>query len=189
MLLRGILFAALSVIFCPSATRPALAQQVNTPSSPVDIDKVDARAFASLFRRVNSYEAKAKAAQSPDKPEARLGTVVPRMFQLNDNQASSLRRIALLWQQDSKVVHDQVRATIAQHHQNYQSGLAKEGPDRTFFLSLQASQMALDKVTLQYRDALRNELAEGDYQKLASQVRKIFAGTSTLDSRSGAGTQ
>ncbi len=136
MLLRSILFAVLAVIFCPFATAPAHAQQVPAQSSPIDIDKIDARAFASFFRRFNGYEAKAKAAQSPDKPEARLATVVPRMFQLNDNQVRSLRRIALQWQQDSKVVHDQVRATITQHHQNYQTSLQKNGPDQTFFLSL-----------------------------------------------------
>jgi hypothetical protein len=191
MLLRSIAFAVLVLLSCPFPIRTAYAQ--TTPaaqSSPVDIDKLDARAFATLFRRVNSYEARAKAAPSPDKPEARLGTVVPRMFQLNDNQTSSLRRIALLWQQDSKVVHDQVRATMTQHHQNYQSSTQKNGPDQTFFLALQASQKSLDKITLQYRDALRNELAEADYQKLAAQARNVFAGTaSTSDSQSGEGAR
>jgi hypothetical protein len=190
MLLRSIVFAVLVFLTCPFPIRTALAQQVQAQSSPIDIDKVDARAFATLFRRVNNYEARAKAAQSPDKPEARLGTVVPRMFQLSDNQTSSLRRIALLWQQDSKVVHDQVQMTMTQHHQNYQSSLQKNGPDQTFFLALQASQKSLDKITLQYRDALRNELAEGDYQKLAAQARKVFAGrTSTSDSQPAAGAR
>ncbi len=191
MLLRGIAFAVLVLLSCPFPSRTAYAQ--TTPpaqSTPVNIDKLDARAFATLFRRANSYEARAKAAQSPDKPEARLGTVVPRMFQLNDNQTSSLRRIALLWQQDSKVVHDQVRAIMTQHHQNYQTSMQKNGPDQTFFLALQASQKSLDKITLQYRDALRNELAESDYQKLAAQARKVFAGTvSTSDSQSAAGAR
>lgn len=187
MLLRSVAFAVLAVLSCPFPIRSAPAQQVDAPSTPVDIDKLDARAFASLFRHFNSYEARAKAAPSPDKPEARLGTVVARMFQLNDNQTSSLRRIALLWQQDSKVVHDQVRTTITQHHQNYQSSLQKNGPDQTFFLALQASQRTLDKITLRYRDVLRNDLAEGDYQKLATQVREVYAETSTSDPQSETG--
>jgi hypothetical protein len=191
MKLRSIAFAVLFLLSCPYPSRTAYAQTTpSAQSSPVDIDKLDARAFATLFRRVNSYEARAKAAQSPDKPEARLGTVVPRMFQLSDTETSSLRRIALLWQQDSKVVHDQVQTTMTQHHQNYQSSLQKSGPDQTFFLALQASQKTLDKITLQYRDALRNELAEGDYQKLAAQVREVFAGAaSTSDPQSVTGAR
>lgn len=189
MLLRSIAFAVLALSFCLIPSTPALAQHPPAPSSPVDLDKVDAQAFASFFRQFNSYEAKAKAATSPDKPEAKLGTVIPRMFQLDENQTSSLRRIAALWQQDRKVVHDQVRATINQHHQSYQSSLQHNGPDQTYFLSLQASQQALDKITLQYRDVLRNDLAESDYQKLAAQVRTVFASTPTPNSQTGAGTQ
>jgi len=177
MVLRRVFFVfVLLAPFTAQTTPPLLAQTASGTSSQVTADELDARLFSVLFRRVNLYEKAAKAASSPDKPEARLNTVMPRTLNLTPGEADSLRRISLQWEQDRTPIHDQVRQVILKHHEAVTNNGSIPPIDTTLPGSLRALQGQIDAVTLHYRDLLRNEMPENDFQKLEVNLQTLFAG-------------
>lgn len=145
------------------------------PSVPVNLDKVDARAYAVLFRRVNTYQKMSQAAASPDKPEAHLSNVLPLRFKLSEYDASSLRRVSAAWADEMVPLRAQIVATVAQFRNSFPGGIVRQGMDPTPPASLGKLQEQVDRVTLRYRDALRNEMRRTDFDRLQTQIRETFS--------------
>ncbi|MBB5340341.1 hypothetical protein [Tunturiibacter gelidoferens] len=174
-LLRGLASFLAVLLFVLFAASPASAQQAANAVTPPSADSVDAKAFAVLFRRVNDYLRLAKAAPSPDKPEAHLSRVIPEQFQLTDDDTDSLQRVAHDWEHDSKILRSEFLKVVAQFHSSFPNGALRPGMDPTPPPALADLRRQMDEVTLQYRDKLRNTMLEPNFQKLRSDVQKTFA--------------
>jgi hypothetical protein len=175
MLLRSFAPVLLVFLFSFCTARPLQAQQAISASTQLDIDKIDAKTFAILFRRENSYLKIARSAPSPDKPEAHLDRVIPMQFKLNDNDLANLENVANDWERDTKVLRTEFLKVIAQFHNSFPNGRLRPGVDPTPPSALADLRSQMDTVTLQYRDKLHTSMQEPDFQQLHSNLQKTFA--------------
>ncbi len=176
MLLRSFSSILLALLlFCFGTARPLPAQPASVASTPLDIDKVDARAFAVLFRHENTYLKMARSASSLDKPEAHLDRVLPQQFELNADDTASLVKVAADWERDTKVLRTQFVQVVDRFHRSFPNGRLGPGVDPTPPSELADLRGQMDAVTLQYRDKLRNTMQEAAFQKLRVNVEKTFA--------------
>ncbi len=184
MPVRSFGFALLTLLFVFCTVKPISAQQAATSSAP-SADQTDARVFATFFRRENNYLRMAKAAPSPDKPEAHLNRVIPQQFQIDAIDSSSLEQVAANWERDTEVLRSQFLKVIAQFHGSFPNGRLKPGVDPTPPSALTDLRAQMDAVTLQYRDKLRNSMREPDFQRLRSNIWKAFANNPQTNTSSG----
>ena len=174
MLLRSIASAVLALPFVLPPARPIMAQTPSSPASSVNTDTLDARAFAILFRRENTYLAMAKAAASPDKPEASLNRFVPSALSLDAIQATSLEQIAGAWQKEVTPIRLQMTQAITAFHATFPNGRLRPGIDPTPPPQMRQLRAQIDQVTLSYRDQLRNALPEPVFQSALAIVRTKY---------------
>ena len=150
------------------------AQGVPQPTTQVDTDKVDAPAFAILFRRENAYLKAAKAAKSPESPETQLPKVIPNLFALDSTQASSVEHFAGAWEADVVPIRSQLTVAISAFHSSFPNGRLNPNVDPTPPAAIRALRAQIDAVTLRYRDQLRNDKQETAFQDFQAKLRKTF---------------
>jgi len=163
---------ALSGQVCRAYPQSAAVSQTAT----VDQNSVDAKAFATLFRRVNTFEKMAKeaAAKTPDKPEAKLNQVMPTRFKLAPDDKETLLRVATDWEKQVAPLRAQMVAAIQAFHSSLANsgvGVVDDSPPPV----LKDLQGQIDAVTLRHRDALQNQLRPADFDRVAAETRKIFS--------------
>jgi hypothetical protein len=172
---RSFAYFPLALVLFSLFTATPLLAQLATTSTALDIDKVDTKAFAALFRRENTYLQMAKSARSPASPEAHLDRVLPQQFELNADSSASLQKIASDWERDTGVLRTRFLQVVAQFHSTFPNGRLGPGVDSTPPSEIAELHAQMDTVTLQYRDKLRNAMQEPNFQKLRSDVEKTFA--------------
>lgn len=168
------------VIVLGSSQRESRASAQVVTASQISQDTTDARVFAVLFRRVNSFETLAKAAPSPDMPEAHLNAVLPTHFKLNDFDTANLLRVAASWQQQVAPIQLQLATLMSDYRDALASGPLIPGQTTAPPPEKKVLQAKIDAVTLQQRDALQNMMNNTDFQPLAIEVRGMFAGNQLL---------
>lgn len=142
-------------------------------TATVDQNSADAKAFATLFRRVNTFEKMAKAA-TPDKLEAKLNQVLPTRLKLVPDDKETLIRVASDWEKQVAPLRIQMVAAIQSFHSSLANsgvGVVDDSPPPV----LKDLQGQIDAVTLRHRDALQNQLRPADFDRVAVETRKIFS--------------
>jgi len=158
--------------FIPS---PVQAQTTPPAVSPANLDQLDARAFAILFRRENTYLKMAKAATSPDKPEAHLDRVLPLQFEIDAADVANFAKFANDWGRDTQALRTNLLAAITRFHSTFPNGRVGPGVATTPPSELADWRAQIDAVTLQYRDKLHNTMREPDFIRLQANAEKTFA--------------
>jgi hypothetical protein len=157
---------------------PSLLNAQSTISAPTaeDADKVDARAFAVLFRRVDTFEKMAKLADQAGQQKPHLRRNISVRFHLSPGDSETLLRFATAWTADTTAIHTQGTQVIANFHKGFPGGVVRKGMDTSPPAQLGVLQAQLDSVTLRYRDLLRTSMQESEFQRVQLQVRETFGG-------------
>jgi hypothetical protein len=139
-------------------------------------DAVDLQAYPIFFRRVVTYEKLAAQADKTPLPKPYLRRLVAQRFGLGEFDAASVLKLSVQYENDVLAIHQQrIRA-----HQRFKTapfyGSVKPGTDISPTPELTDLANRQDTLTLQYRDLLRNDMNEQDFQKLNVQVRTLFGG-------------
>ena len=158
--------------FIPSAVQ---AQSTPPAVSPANLDQLDAKAFAILFRRENTYLKMAKAAASPDMPEAHLDRVLSLQFEIDAADVANFAKFANDWGRDTQALRTNLLAAITRFHTTFPNGRVGPGVATTPPPELADWRAQIDAVTLQYRDKLHNTMREPDFARLQANVEKAFA--------------
>jgi hypothetical protein len=168
-------FACLSIFL--SFNLLTLAQSKTSAAVTEDPDKVDARAFAVLFRRVDLFEKMAKAADQAGQPKPHLRRNIATRFHLSPGDSETLLRFANAWTAETAEINAQGATAVVNFHKRFPGGVARKGMDTSPPPELGAIQVHMDSVTLRYRDLLRTSMSETEFQRVQSQVRETFGGT------------
>jgi hypothetical protein len=154
---------------------PLQAQSTTPVVSPANVDTLDAKAFAILFRRENSYLKIAAAAASPDKPEAHLDRVLPLQLEIDPADTANFAKFASDWGHDTQSLRANLLAAISRFQSSFPNGRVGPGVATTPPPELADWRAQIDAVTLRYRDKLHNTMREPDFIRLQTNVEKTFA--------------
>lgn len=135
----------------------------------------DARAFATLFRRINIYNSMFRAAKSPDQPEAALPQIFQQTYGISEVDYASLTREARLWEEKTQAERLLLLAAIGRYRERFPNDVMSKGSDTTPPAELAQIKRKLDDITLASRDSLRNVMSEPDFQRFADTIRDAFA--------------
>jgi len=153
-----------------------LQAQLATPAVPsANVDTLDAKAFAILFRRENTYLKMAQAAASTDKPEAHLDRVLPLQFEIESADTANFAKFANDWGRDTQALRANLLAAISRFQSSFPNGKVTPGVATTPPPELADWRAQIDAVTLQYRDKLHNTMREPDFIRLQANAEKTFA--------------
>lgn len=155
----------------------AVAQQVS--ANAVSPDRVDVKAYRSLFRRDLLLNQLADDADNAHDPKPFLRKVLANRFDLSGADNATLDRLSIAYQREIDPIHAQVLVIIGQFRARFPFGVIPKGADASPPPELAQLQQQEDAVALRYRDLLRTSMREEGFQKLHAKVRQDFGGATT----------
>jgi hypothetical protein len=150
----------------------AMAQQPTT--SVVSSDKADMKAYRTLFRQAALYKTLADKAETTPTPKPELRRILAARYGFNDNDNATLQRLALAYQAEAAVIHQQVLAVFKKDQVRFPLGKIPQGADTSPSPELKDLQTQEDALTLRYRDLLRTSMREEDFQKAHAKIIENF---------------
>jgi hypothetical protein len=105
----------------------AMAQQPTT--SVVSSDKADMKAYRTLFRQAALYKTLADKAETTPTPKPELRRILAARYGFNDNDNATLQRLALAYQAEAAVIHQQVLAVFKKDQVRFPLGKIPQGAD------------------------------------------------------------
>jgi hypothetical protein len=153
---------------------PSLNAQSTISAPTEEADKLDARAFAVLFRRVDTFEKMAEAADLAGQPKPHLRRTLPTRFKLSAADTDSLLRVATAWTTETAAIKAQRAMVIANFHKKFRGGVARKGMDTSPPAELKTLQAQLDSVTLRYRDLFHASMQDTQFQFIQLQAYSVL---------------
>jgi hypothetical protein len=153
-------------------TNSAVSQTVG--STAVSSDRADMKAYRTLFRQVVLYKKLADQADTTPTPKPELRRILAARYGFNDNDNATLQRLALAYQSEIAVIHQQVLTVFKKDHVRFPLGTIPKGADTSPPPELKGLQNQEDALTLHYRDLLRTSMREEDFQKTHTKIIANF---------------
>jgi hypothetical protein len=147
-------------------------------------ERVDRNAYRTLFRQAVFYkklaeEASASQGSKPDQPDFKH--LLAARFGLNEDDNATLERLSIAYQSEVDPIHKQIVQVIKTFHARFPDMTVRPGMDTSSPPELGSLQMQEDKVTLRYRDLLRNSMREDAYQSFHTRLLQEFGKTIKLN--------
>jgi hypothetical protein len=162
-----------AVLFVLSSLSNSAVSQP-TGSTAASPDKADMKAYRTLFRQAILYKKLADDADKSPKPKPELRRILASRYGFNDNDNATLQRLALAYQAEVAVIHQQVLTVFKKDQVRFPSGTIPKGADTSPSPELKDLQTQEDALTLHYRDLLRTSMREEDFQKTHTKIVANF---------------
>jgi hypothetical protein len=162
-----------AVLFVLSALGNSAVSQP-TGSTAASPDKADMKAYRTLFRQAVLYKKLADQADATPTPKPELRRILAARYGFNDADNATLQRLALAYQAEVAVVHQQVLTIFKKDQVRFPSGKIPKDTDTSPPPELKDLQNQEDALTLHYRDLLRTSMREEDFQKAHAKIIENF---------------
>jgi hypothetical protein len=150
--------------------------------SAVSPERVDRNAYRILFRQALEYKRLADKAGASEEPKPDFNHLLANRFGLNEDDNASLQRLSVAYQSEIDPIHKQIVEVIQRFHARFPDMTIRPGIDASAPPQLGSLQMEEDRVTLRYRDLLRNSMREDAYQAFHARLLQKFGKSLKLDS-------
>jgi len=138
------------------------------------VNKADARAYRTLFRRVNTYKALTDNGRAENREMPYLKEGIVRRLGISYQDFEALERIAGECESELRPIQTQIQWTVGEFRKHYSK--ANRNPQDAVNASSKLSDLQAqeDAIILRYRDRFRNAIDEVVFQRVQDQVRMNF---------------
>ncbi len=161
------------------------AQQLN--EGALSRERVDRNAYRILFRQALQYKALSDKANPSQDPKPDLNHLLAARFGLSEDDNATLERLSVAYQGEIDPIHKQIVEVIQRFHARFPDKTIRAETDASAPPELSSLQTQEDRVTLRYRDLLRNSMREDAYQAFHARLLQKFGKSLKLGSLSNNG--
>jgi len=152
-------------------------------SATVSPDHTDLKAYRTLFRQAVLYKELADQAETTPSPKPQLRRILAARYGFSDTDNATLLRLALAYQSEVAVIHQQVLTIFKKDQARFPLGIIPKGADTSPPSELKYLQNQEDALTLHYRDLLRTSMREEDFEKTHTKIIANFEEIRPVDTK------
>lgn len=148
-----------------------VAQKLSQTSQTL---QAEASAYRILFRRDCDYVRLADQAEAAGKSKPHLRYVLSVRFRLETEDSANLDRLSMAYKSEADVIQARIKRETRAFGARFLNRCLDNIVDHSPPPELALLQQQADALVLRYRDLLRNNMADADFQNLDKQVLATF---------------